>query len=53
MLSEILETPGQIYTKLNKKVKQIRGMAGILSNYKKSEKLGEDTKFLENNTRGC
>ncbi len=47
MLSGTLETPGQIYTKLNKKVKQIRGMAGILSNYQKSAKLGKDTKFLE------
>jgi len=47
MLSGTLETPGPIYTKLNKKVKQIRGMAGILSNYHKSTKLGEDTSFLE------
>ena len=35
---------------MDKKVKQIRGMAGILSNYKKSAKLGDDTKFLENIT---
>ena len=35
---------------MNKKVKQIRGMAGILSNYQKSKKLGDDTKFLENMT---
>ena len=47
MLSGTTETPGQIYTKLNKKVKQIRGIAGILSNYNKSAKLGKDTKFLE------
>ena len=47
MLSGTLETPGPIYTRLNKKVKQIRGMAGILSNYHKSSKLGEDTSFLE------
>lgn len=50
MISGTLETPGQVYTKLNKKVKQIRGMAGILSNYNKSSKLGEDTKHLENMT---
>ena len=50
MLSGTLETPGQIYTKMDKKVKQIRGMAGILSNYQKSAKLGDDTKFLENIT---
>ena len=47
MLSGTLETPGQIYTKMDKKVKQIRGMAGILSNYRKSAKMGDDTKFLE------
>ena len=38
MVSGTLETPGQIYTKLDKKVKQIRGMAGIMSNYQKSSK---------------
>lgn len=46
-LSGTLETPGQIYTKMDKKVKQIRGMAGILSNYSKAKKMGEDTKHLE------
>ena len=50
MISGTLETPGQIYTKLDKKVKQIRGMAGIISNYQKSSKMGEDTKHLENIT---
>ena len=39
-LSGTLETPGQIYTKLDKKVKQIRGMAGILSNFNKAKKNG-------------
>jgi len=47
MISGTTETPGQIYTKLNKKVKQIRGMAGIMSNYNKSSKLGEDTSHIE------
>ena len=50
MLSGTLETPGEVYTKLNKKVKQIRGMAGIMSNYKKNKKTGGDTKYLENMT---
>ena len=50
MISGTLETPGQIYTKLDKKVKQIRGMAGIMSNYEKSSKLGEDTKHLQDIT---
>ena len=50
MLSGTLETPGEVYTKLNKKVKQIRGMAGIISNYKKNKKTGCDTKHLENMT---
>jgi len=47
MISGTTETPGQVYTKLNKKVKQIRGMAGIMSNYNKSSKLGEDTSHIE------
>ena len=47
MLSGTLETPGEVYTKLNKKVKQIRGMAGIISNYKKNKKTGGDVKNLE------
>lgn len=50
MISGTLETPGQIYTKMDKKVKQIRGMAGIMSNFNKSAKLGQDTKHLENIT---
>ena len=50
MVSGTLETPGQIYTKLDKKVKQIRGMAGIMSNYQKSSKMGEDTKHIEDMT---
>lgn len=50
MLSGTLETPGEVYTRLNKKVKQIRGMAGIMSNYKKNKKTGADTKYLENMT---
>lgn len=50
MVSGTYETPGQIYTKLDKKVKQIRGMAGIMSNYQKSTKMGEDTKHIETMT---
>lgn len=50
MLSGTTETPGLIYTKLGGKVKQIRGMAGILSNYQKSSKMGEDTQYLQNIT---
>ena len=50
MLSGTLETPGEVYTKLNKKVKQIRGMAGIISNYRKNKKTGGDTKHLEDMT---
>ena len=50
MLSGTLETPGQIYTKLDRKVKQIRGMAGIMSNYNKAEKLGQSTNNLETMT---
>ena len=50
MLSGTLETPGQIYTKLDRKVKQIRGMAGIMSNYNKAEKLGQSTSNLETMT---
>lgn len=46
MLSGTLETPGQVYTKLNKKVKLIRGMAGVISNYNKGKKLGIDNKSL-------
>jgi IMP dehydrogenase len=33
------ETPGKLLLKDNKKVKMIRGMAGIISNYKKNIKL--------------
>lgn len=50
MISGTFETPGQIYTKLDKKVKQIRGMAGIMSNYKKSLKMGEDTEHIQDMT---
>tara|TARA_B110000211_G_scaffold234928_1_gene307482 strand:- start:3365 stop:4873 length:1509 start_codon:yes stop_codon:yes gene_type:complete len=50
MLSGTLETPGAVYTKLNKKVKVIRGMAGVISNYSKAKKLGTDTALLENMT---
>ena len=50
MLSGTLETPGQIYTKMDRKVKQIRGMAGIMSNYNKAEKLGQSTNNLETMT---
>lgn len=50
MLSGTTETPGLVYTRLNKKVKQIRGMAGIISNFKKTEKMGKDTKYLEKMT---
>ena len=49
-LSGTLETPGQIYTKLDKKVKQIRGMAGLLANYNKATKMGQDTSYLEDVT---
>ena len=38
-LSGTTETPGKIFLKDNKKVKMIRGMAGIISNYKKNVKL--------------
>jgi len=50
MLSGTMKTPGEVYTKLNKKVKQIRGMAGIISNYRKNKKTGADTKHLEDMT---
>ena len=50
MISGTTETPGLIYTKLGGKVKQIRGMAGILSNYQKSSKMGEDTQYLQDIT---
>jgi len=50
MVSGTLETPGQVYTKLDKKVKQIRGMAGIISNFNKAEKLGQNTTNLETMT---
>lgn len=49
-LSGTLETPGLVYTKLDKKVKQIRGMAGLLANYNKSAKMGQDTSYLEDIT---
>uniref|UniRef100_A0A6C0JAU2 CBS domain-containing protein n=1 Tax=viral metagenome TaxID=1070528 RepID=A0A6C0JAU2_9ZZZZ len=49
-LSGTLETPGNVYTKLDKKVKHIRGMAGIFANFDKSEKMGEDTKDIESMT---
>jgi IMP dehydrogenase len=38
-LSGTTETPGKLLLKDNKKVKMIRGMAGIISNYKKNIKL--------------
>jgi len=50
MLSGTLETPGQIYTKLDRKVKQIRGMAGLMANFTKATKLGQGTANLENIT---
>ena len=50
MLSGTLETPGQIYTKLDRKVKQIRGMAGIMSNFNKAEKMGQNTTNIETMT---
>ena len=50
MLSGTLETPGQVFTKLDKKVKLIRGMAGVISNYNKGEKLGTDNKSLNTMT---
>ena len=50
MLSGTLETPGQIYTKLDRKVKQIRGMAGIMSNYNKAKKMGQQTSNIETMT---
>ena len=50
MLSGTLETPGQIYTKLDRKVKQIRGMAGFMSNFNKREKMGQCTNNLETMT---
>jgi IMP dehydrogenase len=49
-LSGTLETPGNVYTKLDKKVKHIRGMAGIFANFDKSEKMGESTKAIEEMT---
>ena len=50
MLSGTLETPGQIYTKLDKKVKQIRGMAGIMSNFNKAKKMGQNINNIETMT---
>lgn len=38
-LSGTTETPGELLLKDNKKVKMIRGMAGIISNYTKNKKL--------------
>ena len=51
MLSGTTETPGLVFTRLNKKVKQIRGMAGIMSNYNKTKKIAE--KLLNNKLCKC
>ena len=50
-LSGTTETPGNLLLKDNKKVKMIRGMAGIISNYKKNIKLDNNVnKTIENMT---
>ena len=50
-LSGTTETPGKLFLKDNKKVKMIRGMAGIISNYKKNAKLENNVnKSIENMT---
>ena len=50
-LSGTTETPGKLFLKDNKKVKMIRGMAGIISNYKKNIKLDNNVnKSIEDMT---
>jgi IMP dehydrogenase len=49
-LSGTTETPGKIILKDNKKMKMIRGMAGIISNYNKNSKLDNTNKNIENMT---
>ena len=49
MISGAKETPGNIFVKGGKQVKMIRGMAGRISNLKKSDKSGEKID-LENMT---
>jgi IMP dehydrogenase len=50
-LSGTTETPGKLFLKDNKKVKMIRGMAGIMSNYKKNVKLDNNVnKSIESMT---
>jgi len=50
-LSGTTETPGKLFLKDNKKVKMIRGMAGIISNYKKNVKLDNNVnKSIESMT---
>ena len=49
MISGTKETPGNVFVKGGKQVKMIRGMAGRISNLKKSDKSGEKID-LENMT---
>lgn len=50
-LSGTTETPGKVLLKDNKKMKMIRGMAGIISNYRKNIKLdNSNNTSIENMT---
>jgi IMP dehydrogenase len=51
-LSGTDETPGQIIIKDNKKMKMVRGMAGIISNFKKKQKLNENTDISQMTSEG-
>ncbi len=52
MISGTDETPGEVIVKDNKKVKMIRGMAGRISNLRKTSKTGEKIDLSEMTPEG-